>query len=136
MSDFTDYTETEIVNWLVGGQDMPVAHANVYVALHTADPTETPDGSTEVDASTTSYTRVSTSAGTDWTLNGDNFENGVEIEFPEATESWGNVSHFSLWDGSADTDNPLAKSALDTTRTIESGDAPIFRVGSLTGQVD
>jgi len=135
MSDFTDYTETQIVNWLVGGTDMPAAHGSVYVALHTSDPGETPDGSTEVDASTYTYSRVQTSANGDWTRNGDSFENAVEIEFPEANGSWGTISHFSLWDGSADADNALAKSALDTSRSIQDGDAPVFRVGNLSGEV-
>jgi hypothetical protein len=137
MSDFTDYTETEIVEWLVGGTDMPTAHADVYVGLHTSDPGESPDGSTEVDAGTTSYSRVQTTAGTDWNLNADSFDNAVEIEFPEANGSWGNVSHFSLWDDTeGNSGNALAKSALDTSRDITDGDAPVFRVGSLTGQVD
>jgi len=137
MSDFTDYTETEIVEWLVGGVDMPVVHGNVYVGLHTSDPGESPDGSTEVDAGTTTYNRVQTTAGTDWNLNAGSFDNSVEIEFPEANGSWGIVSHFSLWDDTeVNSGKPLAKSALDVSRDITGGDAPVFRVGSLTGQVD
>lgn len=135
MSDFTNYTETQIVDWLVGGTDMPAAHGSVYVALHTADPGESPDGSTEVDSNTYTYSRFQTSAGSDWILDGDSFENDTEIEFPEADEDWGTVSHFSLWDGSEDSDNPLAKSSLDNSRTVEAGDAPVFRVGNLSGEV-
>jgi len=135
MSDFTTYSEEQIVDWLVGGVDVAPAPANIYVALHTSDPGESPDGSTEVDSGTFTYNRVSTSAGSDWTINSDEFENSVEIEFPEASSTWGTVSHFSLWDGSADSDNALAKSALDSSRTVESGDAPVFRVGNLSGEI-
>ena len=86
MSDFSSYTEEQIVNWMVGGEDMPVAHENVYVALHDGDPTN--DGTvTEITAD--SYDRVETTANGDWTRTGNSFENAVEIEFPEATESWG-----------------------------------------------
>ena len=132
MSDFSSYTEEQIVNWMVGGEDMPVAHANVYVALHDGDPTN--DG-TENEITADSYDRVETTANGDWTREDNSFENAVEIEFPEATELWGDVSHFSLWDGPDDTDNAIAQSVLETTRTIDEGDAPIFREGNLSGQV-
>lgn len=132
MSDFSSYTEERIVNWMVGGEDMPEAHTNVYVALHDSDPTN--DG-TENEITADSYDRVETTANGDWTRTDNSFENAVEIEFPEATELWGDVSHFSLWDGPDDTDNPIAQSALESTRTIDEGDAPIFREGNLTGQV-
>lgn len=136
MSDFTTYSEEQIVDWLVGGVDVAPAPANIYVALHTSDPGESPDGTTEVDSGTYTYSRVSTIAGTDWNQPSvDKFENSVEIEFPEASNTWGTISHFSLWDGSADSDNALAKSALDSARTVESGDAPVFRVGNLSGEV-
>jgi len=111
---------------------MPEAHTNVYVALHDSDPTN--DG-TENEITADSYDRVETTANGDWTRTDNSFENAVEIEFPEATELWGDVSHFSLWDGPDDTDNPIAQSALESTRTIDEGDAPIFREGNLTGQV-
>lgn len=132
MSDFTDYSENNIANWMVGGQDMPVAHGNVYVALHTGDPTET-GSSNEVSAS--SYSRASSVAGTDWNITGGSFENANEIAFPDAQELWGDVSHFSLWDSSTG-GNAIAYSSLTNTRTVDNGDAPVFRATSLTGQVD
>ena len=132
MSDFTDYTENNIVNWMVGGVDMPVSHGNVYVALHTGDPTETGD-SNEVSAA--SYARASTTAGTDWNINGGSFENSSDIGFTDATETWGDISHFSLWDSETG-GNAIAYSNLTTTRTVQDGDAPIFRSQSLTGVVD
>jgi len=133
MSNFTTYVEEEIVNWIVGGEDMPVAHTNVYVALHDDDPTN--DG-TENEVTAESYDRVETTANGDWTRSGNSFENAVEIEFPEAEEEWGNVSHFTIWDGPSDTDNPLGQSALNTARDISEGDAPVFREGSLTGEIN
>lgn len=132
MSDFSSYTEEQIVNWMVGGEDMPVAHTNVYVVLHDGNPTN--DG-TANEITAGSYDRVETTANGDWTKTGNSFENAVEIEFPEATELWGDVSHFSLWDGPDDTDNAIAQSALENTRTIDEGDTPIFREGNLSGQV-
>lgn len=133
MSDFTTYLEGQIVDWMVSGSDMPASHSNIYVALHTSDPTNSGEDN-EVTAA--SYSRVSTVAGTDWGTNGNTFDNLIDIEFPEAQEDWGTVTHFSLWDGSAGTDNALAWSALDRNRDITTGDAPVFRDGTLNGSVN
>lgn len=132
MSDFTDYTENQIAQWLVGNADMPTSHGNVYVALHTSNPGDDGQGN-EVSAG--SYSRVQTAAGTDWTINGGEFENAVEITFPEATEDWGTITHFSLWDGSTTSDNALAVSPLVQSRDVGTGDTPLFRAGNLNGSV-
>jgi len=132
----TDYTETQTIEWLVGGLDMPSAHADLYVALHTSDPGETPDGSTEVDSNTFTYERQQTTTGSDWTISNNTFENSVEISYPQADSNWGTITHFSLWDGSSDSDNALAKSALDTSKEVKIGDKPIFRIGNLSGDID
>jgi len=133
MSDFTSYLESQIVDWMVGGNDMPSSHSNVYVALHTDDPTNSGENN-EVTA--TSYTRASTSSGTDWTVSDNTFSNLIDVEFPEAEENWGEVTHFTLWDGPDDTDNALAYSVLDRSREITTGDAPVFRDGTLNGSVN
>jgi len=133
MSDFSSYSEELVVNWLVGGEDMPEAHSSVYIALHDGDPTN--DG-TENEITADSYNRAETTANGDWTRDGNQFENAVGIEFDQAEELWGDVSHFSLWDGSTDTDNVIAYSELETTRTVDEGDSPIFREGNLTGEVN
>jgi hypothetical protein len=132
MSDFTDYTESNIVNWVVGGQSMPSPIDPIYVALHTSDPTDSGQNN-EVSAS--SYSRPSTQAGTDWDTSNNTFTNIVDIEFPEAQEDWGNISHFSLWDSSTG-GNAIAYSELAQARDILSGDAPVFRDGSLNGSVN
>jgi hypothetical protein len=133
MTDFTDYLEGQIVNWMVSGSDMPASHSNIYVALHTSDPTNSGENN-EVSAS--SYARVSTTAGTDWSVSGNTFSNLIDIEFPEAQEDWGNITHFTLWDGPDATDNALAWSALDRSRDVSTGDAPVFRDGTLNGSVN
>lgn len=132
MSDFTDYTESSIVNWMVGGTSMPAPVDPVYVALHTSDPTDTGENN-EVTAS--SYARVSTTAGTDWDTVNNTFTNLIDIEFPEAQEDWGNISHFSLWDASTN-GNAIAASQLSQARDILTGDAPVFRDGTLNGSVN
>lgn len=135
MTDATDTLEGFIRDWLSQGTDMPTAPTDLYVALHTSDPGDTLDGSTEVGAS--DYDRVQTAAGTDWdTPNENDFTNANEISFGEATNDWGDISHFSLWDGADDTTNPLVATALTQTKTINSGDQVVFNAGELTVSID
>ena len=142
MTDLVNNVETEFIEWVVGGVDVRVAHADVYVALHTADPGESPDGSTEVDSGTTNYTRQQTAAGTAWNITGNEGSNANEISFPTATESWGTISHFSIWDGAATTDNPLATDVIRdsngnaTTKTVDMDDTISFSAGTLTVTID
>ena len=133
MSDFTSYLESQIVDWMVGGSDMPPSHSNIYIALHTDNPTNSGEDN-EVTAD--SYSRVSTTADTDWTISDNTFTNLIDVEFPEAEEDWGEISYFTLWDGPSDTDNAIAWSTLERSREVDIGDVPIFRDGTLNGSVN
>lgn len=143
MADLTDYTEGEFRDWMSQGVAPDTAPDPVYVSLHTSDPGETPDGSTEVDSGTTSYARQTVAAGTGWnSITGGSgelgFENANDIEFPEATESWGTISHVALWtdaEGGAN-ENAMASYSLDSTKSIDSGDQAVFRAGDLTFLLD
>lgn len=138
MSDFTTYVEQQVRDWMSQGTDMPVAPANLYVALHTSDPGNDPDGTTEVGAA--DYSRVSTAAGTDWATTGtggpSGFENAVEITFSEATSDWGTITHVSIWDASDTTGNALAAYALNTQKTINTNDQARFKAGDLSFDIN
>ena len=135
MTDFTDYAETNIRDWMSQGSDMPAAPANIYVALHTSDPGESPDGTTEVNAA--DYDRVSTTAGTDWdtTLNPTGFDNTNIISFGQATNDWGTISHVSLWDSSGG-GNCMAAFSLDSSVTINTDDTLEFNAGELSFDIE
>ena len=136
MSDFTGYTEEQVAKWMFTGEDMPAAHSSVYVGLHTGDPGNNPDGSSEVSGGDYSRVEVDTA---NWTVTGDGpteIENDNEIQFPDATADWGTVAHVSLSDGSTSTDNFLAAYALDNSKTIEENDSARFRAGELEFQID
>lgn len=98
MSDFTDYTEGVIRDWMSQGVDAPTAPGTVYVALHTSDPGETPDGSTEVG--TGGYSRVGVTAGSGWSTStsGDasRFSNASTVSFPQATVDWDDTREETL----------------------------------------
>lgn len=138
MSDFTGYLEGEIAEWMVKDTQMPTPPANVYVGLHTSDPGNTPDGSTEVGAS--DYARLSTAPG-DWSvLSGDGpttFENAVELLFPAAENNWGTISHVMLWDDTlANGGNAIAKYDVSTPKSIDTNDEARFPANDLSFDID
>lgn len=106
----------------------------------------------EVSRSGTAYVRVylppgsfgsaATSSGTT------TITNTSAIVFPEATSSWGNISHFAIFRGSNGLDDhrangnavgnallnssyPLISGALTTTKAVGSGDRLRFGIGDL-----
>ena len=56
--------------------------------------------------------------------------NNADIEFPQATASWGTITHMGIWSASTE-GTLLAVITLDDSRAIDTDD--IFRV--LTGQL-
>lgn len=126
MGSFGDYWEDEVLDHLFGkGSYTP---PTIYVALSTADPTD--DGSGASEPSGSGYARVET-AGADWDASsGGATANANAITFPEASGSWGTVTHFALYDAATD-GNMLAHGALTASKTISSGETPRFAAGDL-----
>lgn len=129
MTDLTNFGESTVRDWMSQGTS-PTAIGTVYVALHTSDPGETPDGSTEVGAA--DYSRVGVSAGSGWdTPSAGQFDNANDINFGVATNNWGTITHVSLWDSSTG-GNAMAAFAVNTQKTIDVDDEARFLAGDLT----
>ena len=120
MAEMSNYLETALINATLRNTSY-TSPATVYVGLHTADPTDAGSG-TEVSGG--SYARTSVTFGAP--SNGTS-TNSAAVEFPQATGNWGTVSHIGIWDASS-TGNLLYHTALDTSKTIETGD--IFKIAS------
>jgi hypothetical protein len=141
MPGLSDYLENKLADLCFRGQAF-TAPANLFIALHTADPT---DAGTGAEVSGGSYARVSLAAtlanfsgtqGAGTTAassgTGGQISNNVAITFPAPTANWGTVTHFSIRD-LVTGGNLLVSGALTTARTINSGDAaPSFAAGALT----
>lgn len=136
MSDFTDYTETQIRDWMSQGTATDSAPGTVYVALHTSEPSESDPGGTEVGAS--DYSRVDVAAGSGWnTPDSASFDNANEISFGTATSDWGTVTHVSLWtDTQANGGNCLAAYQLSSSKAISTDDEATFPAGDLSFNID
>ena len=95
--------------------------ATVYVSLWTSDPTDAGSG-TEVSGG--SYARTAVTFGAP--SNGAS-TNSADVTFPTATGSWGTVGWIGINDALT-TGNLLYHTALDTSKTIASGD--IFKIST------
>ena len=131
MGSFADYWENEILDHIFGkGSYTP---PTIYVGLSTADPTD--DGSGLAEPTGNAYARVSTLAA-DWNVaSGSALDNANDITFPEATGSWGTITHFALFDA-ATGGNMLAHGALSASKAIGSGDTAKFAAGDLDVSLD
>jgi hypothetical protein len=136
--DATNYLQGQLSGWIAEEQSFDAPPTNIYIALHDADPGDDA-ANNELDPNNGygGYTRYQSTVSTDWSeTSAGEFQNSVDIVFNEATENWGEITHFSLWDGPDPTDNALGQDSMVTSVTVEQGDAPVFRDGNLSGSFE
>lgn len=129
----TNYLENKILDHVLGATVL-TPPGTVYVALHTANPTEAGNVGEVVG---NSYARAPL------TNNTTNFPNavagvkttGAAANFPTPTGSWGAVTHFSLWDAPTG-GNPLWYDPLTIPKTINTGDTVSFAAGAISVTAD
>lgn len=120
MAEMSNYLENALINATLRATTY-TAPATVYVGLFTSDPTDAGSG-TEVSGG--SYARQSATFTAP--ANGVTTSN-ADITFPQATANWGTVGWIGLFDALT-TGNLLYHTALDASKTIETGD--IFKIAS------
>jgi hypothetical protein len=124
MAEMSNYLENALINATLRNTSY-TSPAAVYLALYTSDPTDA-DSGTEVSGG--SYARQAITFGAP--SNGVS-TNSAAIEFPQATGSWGTVGWIGIEDASTG-GNLLYHTALDTSKTIASGDIFKIAIGSLS----
>lgn len=119
---FSNTFETRVLQWTftTGSPTRPTAW---YVALFTTDPT---DAGTGTEVSGGSYARTAVT----FTVSGDTASNSGAVEFPEATGSWGTITHIGIYDAST-SGNLIAHAALTASKAIASGDILRFPIGDI-----
>lgn len=126
MAEMSDYLEVALLNATLNGTAFTAVN-DPYVSLHTADPT---DAGTGAEVTGGSYARTAasfaTASGTSGLVATD-----ADVTFPTATASWGTVGWIGLWDA-ASGGNMLYHTALDASKTIDSGDIFKITTGNLT----
>lgn len=118
------------------GLQNSAAAGSFYISLHTADPGEAGDQSTN-EVSYTGYARVAvnrTAGG--WTRTVSTIANTALVQFPQATGGSAVATHFGIGTDSAGAGNLLLKGALNSSLSISNGIQPQFAAGALTATVD
>lgn len=99
----------------------------VSFGLFTGDPAVS---GTEVAAATYARQAITFSAPT-----GGVMENSVVVEFPQALEDWGTVTHWGLFDGSGAAAELLWTGGFASARQILMGDVMLLRAGGVTVEI-
>jgi len=140
-------SETNLLNLLFNNTDWAnvgdaaglqnsAAAGSFYVALHTADPGDAGNQSTN-EVSYTGYARVAvarTAGG--WTVSGNQVSNTATVQFGECTAGSATATHFSVGLLTSGAGDILYSGSLSASRSISSGITPLFNAGALQGTVD
>ncbi len=128
MAGFSDFLEDELLDHVFRNAAY-TPPATVYVALYTAAPSDS-GGGTEVSGG--SYARTAATFGA---ASGGAIANSGAVTFPQASASWGTVTHFGIFDASS-AGNLLAWAALTASKAVGSGDTAEFAIGDLDVTLD
>jgi hypothetical protein len=124
MAEMSNYLENALINATLRNTSY-TSPATVYVGLFTSDPTD--DGSgTEVTGG--SYSRKSATFAAP---NNGTSTTSADITFNQSSASWGVIGWIGLFDAST-SGNLLYHTALDVSKTIDTGDIFKIAAGSLT----
>jgi len=97
---------------------------NLYVSLHTGDPGEAGDQTTN-ECAYTSYARVAVArSGSGWTVTNNSVSPAAEISFPAATGGSETATHFAVGTASSSTGKILYKGTVTPNISISSGVTP------------
>ncbi len=127
-ADLSNYLENALVDHVLGGTAY-TQPTNLYVALHTAAPTET---CATGEVSGNGYARQLTTFGA---ASGGSASNNSAESWTASGGNWGTITHFSIWDA-ASAGNCIAYDALTTSRVVNDGDTLNLATTALTFALD
>jgi hypothetical protein len=116
--------------------DSTTPATSLYVSLHTGDPGEAGNQTTN-EADYTSYARVAvsrTSGG--FTVSGSNTSNTAAVTFPQATGGSNTITHFGIGTAETSTGYLICSGALDSSLAVSDGITPEFAIGDLDVDID
>lgn len=124
------FNGTAIANIADNAASSPLT--NLYVSLHTADPGEGGNQTTN-ECAYGSYARVAVArSGSGWTISTNTATNAALVQFPQCTSSSETATHVAVGTASSGTGKILYKGALSASLAISSGIQPQFSAGSLS----
>lgn len=129
MGSFSNYLENKLLDHAFRNTSYTPAAA-LYVALSTANPQE--DGAGLAEPVGNGYARVQATFSA---AAAGQMSNSGQVQYPQATGSWGTITHFAVIDA-ASGGNMLAHGQLTSSLTVQSGNAPLFDVGDIVVTLD
>ena len=127
----SDTTETAVLNLFLRGTDPAYrAGATQYLALFTADPTDS--ASLAAEANYTGYARVALTKASAWTGTASPFTNTNLIQFGACTAGTNALTHFAVVDTASGAVAMMISGALSATLNVSNGIQPQFSSGSLS----
>ena len=128
------FTATAIANIADDAASAPLT--NLYISLHTSDPGEAGDQTTN-EATYTSYARVAVARTTGgWTVSSGTVSNDAAVDFPECTGGSNTITHVAVGTASSGSGKLLISGALSSSLAVSSGITPSFAIGALQFNVD
>ena len=128
MAELSNYLENKLLDHVLKGVSY-TSPTTVYVGLYTSDPGDDNSGT---ECTGGAYARQELSVTT---ASGCIVTSSADVTFPQATDSWGTISHIGLLDA-VTSGNLLMHTPLTTSRAIETGDVLKISSGSLTASLD
>ena len=126
MANASNYLRSQVGDQWINGNTV-AAPAALYIALYT-DSLNAAGTGTEVTGGSYVRKAVSDDSFTDDGVGG--FTLNTQLEFVDATGSWGTIQSLGIWDAST-AGNLLVFDDLAATKTIESGDTFRFNIGAI-----
>jgi hypothetical protein len=124
MAEISNFLENALINATLRNTTY-TSVATVYVSLWTTDPTDAGSG-TEVSGGSYARTAVTFAAPSNGVTT-----NSADVTFPTCTSSWGTVGWIGINDALS-SGNLLYHTALDTAKTISTGDIFKITTGNLS----
>ena len=126
-------TENDVLEYTFKGTPFSWdANTNLYIALHTADPGEAGNQTTN-EATYTNYARVTVSrSGTGWTVTGNSATNAALIQFPQCGATGNTITHVSIGTATSGTGQILYSGALNSSLSVADQIQPQFVASALT----
>ncbi len=126
-------TDHALVGDAAGLQNSATA-GSLYVSLHTADPGEAGDQTTN-ESAYGSYARVAVArSGAGWTVSGNAVSNAAAVTFPACTSGTSTITHFGIGTASSGTGSLLFKGTCSLS--VSTGITPEFAIGELDVTAD
>ena len=122
------FNGTAIANIADNASSSPAT--NLYVSLHTGDPTDAGD-QTSNECAYTSYARVAVARGAGgWTITGDSVSPVSNIQFAECTGGTESVTHWAIGLSSTGSGYLLYAGTVSPTIAVTTGVTPILTTAS------